>query len=166
MRILQIGVAAIALAATTPAFAQTLWQNTNVGMSQADVMKLYPDTKSVTMSGKESLIKSEPITLFGAPFLVSFKFDRGKLFQVRMQAMNSGERQPLTNPMVTYMQVSDELIKRYGLPTEADTSSVITSESKSFLKDGVSIQLNYMQVASMTSISIEYTSSTGGENLL
>jgi hypothetical protein len=166
LRVSRIAIAAIAVMATTPALAQPLWQNTNVGMSESDVIKLYPDAKPVTMSGKEVLIKTEPMTVFGAPFTVAFQFDGEKLYQVRMQAMNTGDQNPLPNPMLTYMQVSDELIKRYGQPIKVDTSSLITSESKYFLNDGVSIKLNYMQMPSLASVSIEYESSVGGDNPL
>lgn len=166
MRVLKIVIAVAAVTATTPGFAQALWQNRYSGMSLADVMKLYPDAKSVTMSGKEALIKTDPIVVVGVPFTVSFEFNSEKLFRVRMRATNSRDRRPFANPMITYIQVSDELIKRYGRPIKFDRSSAINAESKYFLNSGISIRLNYMQISSMASISVEYDSSVGGEKPL
>lgn len=159
-------VAIISVMAAAPASAETLWQNTSVGMSPTDVMNLYPDTKPTTLSGNEALIKSGRVTIFDTAFLVSFEFNTEKLFRVNLSASNISDNNALSSPLVTYKLVANELIKRYGRPNKVQTDSVIAGETQYFLKDGVSIKLNYMQFDTYKSISIRYESSTGGENPL
>lgn len=162
----RIAIVMSAAALAAPLSAQTLWQDMTVGMAESEVLKKYPDARSITVGGKEALATKDPVSLFGAPFNVIFQFAGGKLYEVRLQAMNFGSMRPLENPLLTYMQVSNELIKRYGQPSRVNKSSLMTSETKYFLKDGVSIELNYMKSDSMAGVSITYESSVGGDNPL
>lgn len=148
-----------------PSSASTLWQDTNVGMSPSDVVKLYPDCRSTVRDGNDLLVKGEQITIFKSKFLVVFEFKKSKLFRVGLLSTDMLNKEELQNPLLVYLQVTGELVKRYGQPIKVDRSSVLESESKFFTSNGISVRLNYSKITS-SSISIDYISSIGGENAL
>jgi hypothetical protein len=149
----------------SPSSARTLWQDTVVGMSPNDVIKLYPDSRQTVVDGVDSLIKMERITIFNSNFLVVFGFKNAKLFRVELSASDMLNSRDLKNPSLVYLQLSDELTKRYGVPINIDKSLLVDAESKYFLSNGISVSLKYMKIKSSL-ISINYSLSTGGENAL
>lgn len=168
MRIKYYAAAMVAATFSFPASSQTLWQGASVGMTKAEVVKIYPDARPILYDGQDKLVKTEPVSIFNVPFLVSFQFNNEKLYKVRIQASNRKNNMIMKNPRKTYLQVSDELLKRYGRPNKEQKSSFIANESQYFLVDGVSIKLNYMEIpsSSSSSISVEYEYLIGGENPL
>lgn len=88
--ILRIFVFVVALVMMpVPTNATTLWQDTIVGMSPADVINLHPDCLSKTPDVNEFIIKSERVEIFKGKFLVIFKFAKSKLVSVKLLSTDS-----------------------------------------------------------------------------
>jgi hypothetical protein len=165
--------ACLGMAVSSAASSQTLWQNTKVGMSPEEVKTLYPAALGPKVPyGGESMSEND-VSIFGQLFDVLFQFQDHKLRQVSVSSgsgyASSLLGQHLDNPAVEYLEISEELTKKYGAPVythDSNAFKMLTKEDD-FLSNGVSIRLTYMDTTALTAngdifVSITYEPANGG----
>lgn len=112
-----------------PALAQTLWQNTRVGMSVAEVKGLFPNAepgnRERLYTGAADELRIRDYEIAGEPFGIDFYFAEDKLQEVVLQAQHVKSRDRRSN-LDTYGKLVDLLTEKYGRPNGCQTARNIT----------------------------------------
>lgn len=139
LRKILVGLSCLAaLAAATPAFSQTLWQNLNVGMSPQQIMAAKPeavrqDNPDHLASGAECQLKIQHFELLADDYSVCFFILDGKLAQVTLHHNGKPSKSDFDN-------VATALSAKYGRPY-SEKPNALGYEADWVLDSGVNISM-------------------------
>ena len=105
---------------TQPAKSQQLWNGTSVGMTESDVLKLYPRAhpplkpEKPTIYADVTLLQSEDIRLGGHVATVDFMFKNNVLDEIGIHIAGPNDQTAISG--VEAKQLLDEMKEKYGNP--------------------------------------------------
>lgn len=137
----------------TKAHAQSLWKNSNYGMTKQQVQSAFPEAvtpekASVLYGGETALLTIKEIEMAGRMFNALFYFKDSKLTQVSLNLQDSNDAKSIARALYNALKA------KYGPELGVETST--TSRTVTWLSGKTNIILNYSNHFGYISLGLHY----------
>lgn len=131
------------------AHTQTLWQNTEYGMTTAEVQAAVTGARPVKDgqelgNGLVEKLRVEKMEIFGRPFSVGMYFDGDSLSQVMLALQ---DKPTVTQANILYNQLAGAMQSKYGPEIPAENVETSMMRSKTWMNGKANISVTLLAAA-------------------